>query len=77
MRGIGRCFSFSPALLPLLLLISDGVDELERLVQHLLRRLDGVVEQDRHVQHKHMIDVVVQWEVDSCGSDHRLGTGIS
>ena len=51
--GIGRCSSFSPALLPLLLLNSDGVDELEHLVHHVLRRLDGVVEQDRHVQHKH------------------------
>ena len=60
-RGIGRCFS-SPALLTLLLL-SDGVGELqERLVQHKLRRLGGVVEQDPHVQHStNIVVVVVQW----------------
>ena len=40
---------FSPALL----LLCDGVDELDLLVQHTLRRLDGVVEQDHHVQHEH------------------------
>ena len=43
------------SLSPALLLLSDGVDELwlDLLVQHALRLLDSVVEQDRHVPHEH------------------------
>ena len=43
------------SLSPALLLLSDGVDELwlDLLVQHALRLLDSVVEQDRHVLHEH------------------------
>ena len=57
-RGIGRCFSFSPAPLPLLLQDSDGVGDQER-------HLDGVDEQEHQVQHElcqlRLVEIVVQW----------------
>ena len=56
-RGIGRCFSLSPAPLPLLLQDSDGVGDQER-------HLNGVDEQEHQVEHELcqllLVEVVVQ-----------------